>query len=243
VTRVALVTGANRGIGKETARQLASLGMRVLIGSREPGPGADAAAELASAGGDVAAVPLDVTDEASVLAARAAIERTHGCLDVLVNNAGVFVGATALDTSVDTMRRTFDVNVFGVVTTIGRLLPLLRRSTAPRIVNVSSTTGSLQGTVNGMDMPGDATRRLAYATSKAALNMLTVQYAKAFAADPGLRRIKVNSATPGYTATRMNDFRGTRTVRAAAGVVVRLATLPDDGPSGGFFGDEGPVAW
>jgi NAD(P)-dependent dehydrogenase (short-subunit alcohol dehydrogenase family) len=243
VHRLALVTGANKGIGKETARQLGRMGLTVLLGSRDPARGEEAARDLGSDGVQVQPVQLDVTDVASVEAVAARLRDDPGHLDILVNNAGTFVGATAAETTAAPMRHIFDVNVFGVVTAIHTLLPLLRRSAAPRIVNVSSTTGSLALTAGRADLPGDATRRMAYASSKAALNMLTIQYAQAFALEPELAHVKINSATPGYTATDMNGFRGTRTVGTAARIVVALATLPDDGPSGGFFSDDGPVDW
>lgn len=242
-TGIALVTGANKGIGKETARQLARLGLTVLLGSRDPGRGEAAARDLAADGVRVWPVTLDVTDEAGVEALAARLAQEHGRLDILVNNAGTFIGATAAGTTAAQMRRIFDSNVFGVVTTIRILLPVLRRSPSPRIVNVSSTAASLALTAGGADLPGDATRRMAYTSSKAALNMLTIQYARAFALDPALAHIKINSATPGYTATDMNDFRGTRSVAEGARIAVELATLPDGGPSGGFFSDQGPVAW
>jgi NAD(P)-dependent dehydrogenase (short-subunit alcohol dehydrogenase family) len=122
------------------------------------------------------------------------------------------------------------------------MLPLLRQSAMPRIVNVSSTTASLTMTGSGHDFGGNASRRLAYSTSKTAMNMLTVQYARAFAADPGLAHIKINSATPGHTATDMSGHHG-RSVADGARIIVDLATLPADGPTGGFFNDQGPVPW
>jgi NAD(P)-dependent dehydrogenase (short-subunit alcohol dehydrogenase family) len=238
----ALVTGANRGLGKEVVRQLARRGMTVLLGSRDAARGAAAARDLASEG-DVRPLPLDVTAAASVAAAAARVDGEHGRLDVLVNNAGLMVEALATEMTADDMRRTYEVNVFGAVTVLNAMLPLLRRSAAPRVVNVSSTTASLTLTGGGADFGGDAHVRLAYSSSKAALNMLTVQYAAAFAADPGLAHIKINSATPGYVATDMNAHRGARTVEEGSRVVVDLATLPADGPSGGFFREQGPVPW
>ncbi|WP_446038192.1 SDR family oxidoreductase [Streptomyces sp. SID1121] len=241
--RVALVTGANKGIGKATARALARRGVTVLLGSRSLGRGEEAARELAWEGLPVTALQLDVTDPAGVEAAAERVRDEHGRLDVLVNNAGLFVGSTAVETTPDRMRDMFDVNVFGVVTVTHASLPLLRRSPAPRIVNVSSTTASLTLTGDGAELPGNADRRFAYTSSKAALNMLTLQYARAFAHDPGLAHLKINSASPGYTATGMNDFRAPRSADEGARVIVDLATLPDDGPTGGFFDDQGPVAW
>jgi NAD(P)-dependent dehydrogenase (short-subunit alcohol dehydrogenase family) len=241
---VVLVTGANRGLGKEVVRQLSHRGMTVLLGSRDLGRGTATARSLRQAGSPpVTPVQFDVTDRASVEAAAELLRREYGRLDVLVNNAGVFTAATAASLTADQMRDLFEVNVFGVVRAIHTLLPLLRQSYAPRIVNVSSATASLTDTSTGAQIPGDAAVRAGYASSKAALNMLTVQYATAFAADPGLSRMKVNSAAPAYTATDMNQHRGTHPVRTGARVIVDLATLPDDGPTGGFFADRGPLAW
>jgi NAD(P)-dependent dehydrogenase (short-subunit alcohol dehydrogenase family) len=239
---VALVTGANKGLGKEAARQFVALGMAVVVGSRDPERGVAAAREL---GGDgaVMSVRLDVTEPASVEAVADRLRREYGRLDVLVNNAGTVVDRLAVDTTAVQMRTTFEVNVFGVVTVIHAMLPLLRASAAPRIVNVSSTTASLALTSSGTDFGSDADRRAAYSSSKTALNMLTVQYAHAFAKDASLSRIKINSATPGYVATDLNGHRGTRTVEQGVRVIVDLATLDEDGPSGGFFNDQGPVPW
>lgn len=239
---VVLVTGGNKGLGIQVAGQLARRGLTVLVGSRDPGRGAEAAGELAASGADVSPVQIDVTDPASVRAAADWIGGEHGRLDVLVNNAGVTASVHATDTAAADMRPLFEVNVFGAAEVIRAMLPLLRRSTAPRIVNVSSTTASLSMTSGGHDFGGDAARRLAYSTSKTALNMLTVQYARAFAADPGLAHIKINSATPGYTATDLTGRRG-RSVADGARIIVDLATLPGDGPTGGFFNDQGPVPW
>jgi NAD(P)-dependent dehydrogenase (short-subunit alcohol dehydrogenase family) len=242
---VALVTGANKGLGKETARQLLGRGMTVVMGSRDPERGIAAARELCElcAGGAAVPAQLDVTDSASVEVVADRLRREYGRLDVLVNNAGTVVDKRAADTTAVEMRHTFEVNVFGVVTAIHAMLPLLRASAAPRIVNVSSTTASLGLTSSGTDFGGDADRRMAYSSSKTALNMLTVQYAHAFAKDPSLSHIKINSATPGYTATDLTGHRGTRTVEEGARIIVDLATLADPGPTGGFFNDQGRVPW
>ncbi|WP_370107500.1 SDR family NAD(P)-dependent oxidoreductase [Nocardioides sp.] len=240
--RIALITGANRGIGRETARHLAERGVTVLLGCRDLDRAISTSKELAVVGADVVPVRLDVTDEASVAAATEQVSR-FGRLDILVNNAAVFVGSPVLATTAEEMRTMFEVNVFGVVTVTRWMLPLLRESPAPRIVNVSSTTASLELTSTGADLPGDPQVRMAYTSSKAALNMLTIQYARAFAELPELAHVKINSVTPGYTATAMNDFQGHRNARDAAEVVVRSALLPDDGPTGRFFGDSGEVAW
>lgn len=240
---VALVTGANKGLGKETARQLAARGVRVVLGSRDLSRGRTAARQLAAEGADVGLVQLDVTDEASIATATATIDERYSRLDILVNNAGAFVGAPALQVTGEQLRSVFETNVYGVISMIQAAVPLLQRSLAPRIVNVSSTTGSIALTGAGADLPGDASRRLAYTASKAALNMLTVQYARAFAQDPRLRHVLINSATPGYTATDINNHQGDRTVAEGARAIVELALLPGDGPTGGFFSDEGRIPW
>ena len=247
MSELVLVTGANKGLGKETARQLACRGMTVLLGSRDLDRGRRAAGELTDStgadGGAVLPIQLDVTDPDSVKAAVEQVHAAHGRLDALVNNAGIFAGARAADTTVTQLRDLFEVNVFGVVTVTHAFLPLLAKSAAPRIVNVSSTTASLTLTADGADIPGDASTRLAYASAKAALNMLTVQYAKAFRAEPELAHILVNSAVPGWTATDINNHRGIRPVHDGARIIADLAALPADGPTGGCFDDQGPVPW
>jgi NAD(P)-dependent dehydrogenase (short-subunit alcohol dehydrogenase family) len=239
---VALVTGANRGLGQETARQLADRGMIVVLASRDP-DNASTAAGLAAAGSAARPVRLDVTDAGTVRAAAAEIEASYGRLDVLVNNAGVWVAASAAYTDGSLLRQVIDVNLIGVANVIHAFLPLLRRSAAPRIVNVSSTAASLALTAGNPDVDPDPESQLAYSTSKAALNMLTVQYAAAFSRDPELRHIKINAASPGYVATDMTQYRGTRTVEDGAGIIVQLAALPDEGPTGGFFNDHGSLPW
>jgi NAD(P)-dependent dehydrogenase (short-subunit alcohol dehydrogenase family) len=241
--RIALITGANRGLGLQAASQLAGLGMHVLIGSRDLGAGQAVSRHLADQGLSAAAVELDVGDPDSVHAVAQGISRTHQRLDVLVNNAGVTVEASADALTAAQIRSVCEVNVFGVVTTVHELLPLLRQSPHPRIVNVSSTTASLVLTEAGTEFGGDAARRIAYSVSKAALNMLTLQYARAFGADPQLAHIKINAVTPGYVATDMNHGQGTRTVSEGAKVIVEFATISDDGPSGRFHNDRGPVPW
>lgn len=240
--QIALVTGANKGLGKEIARQLAQRGMSVALGSRDIERGEAAARDLRGEGLGVTALQLDVTDSASAARAAARLARDHGRLDVLVNNAGILSDQPALRIAAVDMRQTFEVNVFGVVTVIHALLPLLRASAAARIVNVSSTIASLALTGQGTDFSGTG-NFLDYASSKAALNMLTLQYAQAFQRDGTLRHVKINSATPGYVATDINQHRGTRTVEEGARILVELATLAEDGPSGGFFNDRGVLAW
>jgi NAD(P)-dependent dehydrogenase (short-subunit alcohol dehydrogenase family) len=162
---------------------------------------------------------------------------------VLVNNAGTTDDVPIMETTAEAMRPIFETNVFGVVTLIHTLLPLLAAAPAPRIVNVSSTTASLGLISNGSDFGGNAGRRLAYTSPKTAVNMPTLQYAAAFANDPNLKHIKINSVTPGYTATDLNDHQGTRSVAEGARIIVELASLPDAGPTGGFFNDHGSVPW
>jgi NAD(P)-dependent dehydrogenase (short-subunit alcohol dehydrogenase family) len=244
MTRIALVTGANKGIGREIAAHLAALGTTVLLGARDAGRRAEAAAALRAAGGDVHPLALDVTDPASVAAAAVEVERGFGRLDVLVNNAGISGGHAAqapgaADLAV--IRSVFATNVLGVIAVTEAMLPLLRRSVAARIVNLSSSVGSLAR----MSDPGHYFARmptvLAYAPSKAALNQVTVQYAKALRPEG----ILVNAADPGPCAT---DFTAglpgiTRTAADGAAVAVRLATLPADGPTGAYLAETGPVPW
>ncbi|GAB3967613.1 hypothetical protein GCM10029978_035290 [Actinoallomurus acanthiterrae] len=156
MAEVALVTGANKGLGKETARRLAQLGMTVYLGSRDPDRGAAAARDLADDGATVTPVPLDVTDPSEVRAVADRLRRDHGRLDVLVNNAGATVDTPAVDVTAERMREVFEVNVYGVVGVIHATLPLLQASDAPRVVNVSSTTASLARTGDGTDFGGDA---------------------------------------------------------------------------------------
>lgn len=239
---VALVTGANKGLGKQTAHQLARRGMHVLLGSRDLVRGSAAAAELAEAGVAVRPVQLDVTDPRSIGTVAALIERDHGQLDVLINNAGIILEVLAPELTAEHMRATFEVNVFGVVSVVHAMLPLLAHAPAPRIVNVSSTTASLALSSADADFGGNPERRLAYATSKTALNMLTVHYAAAFRADPALAHIRINSVTPGFTATDLNAHAGTRTVQQGAAIIVEMATTTDRF-TGSFLNDQGPVPW
>ncbi len=236
---VALVTGANKGIGKEIARQLGAQGLTVLVGARDLRRGEEAAAELKTSGANSHAVRLDVTDEASIAEAARRIEEEFGGLDVLVNNAAIAqdsVPPSQLDMA--TLRRTFETNVFGVVAVTQAMLPMLRKSSAGRIVNLSSGLASLAQN-SDPDWAFDSVNLLAYNSSKTALNAVTVQFAKELRDTP----IKVNAADPGYTATDMNGHSGTRTVEQGATAAVRLATLPDDGPSGSFFDEDGVVPW
>jgi NAD(P)-dependent dehydrogenase (short-subunit alcohol dehydrogenase family) len=236
---VALVTGANKGIGYEIAAGLGALGWSVGIGARDEERREAAVEKLRAAGTDAFGVPLDVTDDVSVAAAAALIGQRAGRLDVLVNNAGVTGGTPQEPTMVDlaAVRTAVETNVIGVIRVTNALLPLLRRSASPRIVNMSSTVGSLTRQAT----PGTETGPIsaAYAPSKTFLNAVTVQYAK----ELHDTNILINAGCPGYCATDLNGFRGVRTPEQGAAIGIHLATLPDDGPTGGFFDDGGVVPW
>ena len=236
---IALVTGANKGIGFEIARQLGTGGATVLLGSRDAARGKAAAAALADI--DVHVVQVDVTSAASIAAAAAWIEATHGRLDVLVNNAGVALDREYRPSTVplDALRATYETNVFGAVAVTNAMLPLLRRSPAGRIVNLSSALASL--TISSQPEPpwGRDLLHLAYMSSKTALNAVTVQYARELRDTP----ILVNAADPGYCATDMNGGQGYQSAAEGARIVVELATLPAGGPSGTFRSATGPVPW
>ncbi|GAA4904669.1 NAD(P)-dependent dehydrogenase (short-subunit alcohol dehydrogenase family) [Nonomuraea thailandensis] len=240
---VALVTGANKGLGLATARQLAERGCTVLLGSRDPGRGLEAAAELTGAGLTARPVRIDVTDDASVTEAAAFIEREYGRLDVLVNNAGVLLRRPAREVSADDLRPEFETNVFGLVRVVHAMLPLLRRSPSPRIVNVSSDSATFANATEQGSMFARSHDSFAYSATKTAVNMLTVKYANAFLDDPDLAHIKINAVTPGYVATDLNGFKGVRSTEEGARAAVHWATIGDDGETGGFFGDQGRVSW
>jgi NAD(P)-dependent dehydrogenase (short-subunit alcohol dehydrogenase family) len=235
----ALVTGANKGIGYEIAAGLGALGWRVGVGARDDQRRQAAVAELRASGADAFGVPLDVVDDASVAAAAAMIEQDDGRLDVLVNNAAITGGMPQTPTTVDpaTVLAVADTNVVGVIRVTNAMLPLLRRSPSPRIVNVSSSVGSL----TLQTKPGSDTGPIsaAYSPSKTYLNALMIQYAKELQDT----NILINNCCPGFVATDLNGHRGTRTPEQGAAIAIRLATLPDDGPTGRFFNDDGPVAW
>ncbi|SER59925.1 NAD(P)-dependent dehydrogenase, short-chain alcohol dehydrogenase family [Lentzea xinjiangensis] len=235
-TKTALVTGANKGIGHAIAQGLGALGFTVAVGARDDIRRKEAVERLHAAGVDAFGVALDVTSDESAAAAAATVEQTAGRLDVLVNNAGISgpVGDGAQDPTtldLDVVRTVLDTNVNGVVRVTNAVLPLLRRAASPRIVNVSSTMGSLTLRTGPI--------MAAYAPSKSMLNSITVQYARAFADT----NVIVNACCPGYVATDFTGFAAPRTPEQGAAIAIRLATLPDDGPRGGFFDDEGVVPW
>ncbi|GAA2845783.1 SDR family NAD(P)-dependent oxidoreductase [Streptosporangium fragile] len=238
---VALVTGANKGIGIEVARGLGRGGATVLVGARSEERGAAAAAVLAAEGIDARFVRLDVTDEASIEAAAKWIEDEYGRLDILVNNAGISHPADHAgpsSTPVPVLRAMYETNVFGVVAVTNALLPLLRRSAAGRIVNVSSELASL-AMVTDPSSVSYPFNMLAYNSCKTALNAVTVAYAKELASSG----IKVNAANPSHCATDMNGNTGHRTAAQGAVVVTRLTTIGADGPTGAFVGEDGPLPW
>jgi NAD(P)-dependent dehydrogenase (short-subunit alcohol dehydrogenase family) len=231
-----LITGANKGLGFETARRLIAAGHTVYVGSRDAERGRRAADRLGAR-----LVLIDVTDDASVAAAAKTVEADGG-LDVLVNNAGIELRTEenvvpgAGQITADVMRTLFETNVFGVVRVTHAFLPLLRRSAAPVVVNVSSGLASLTRVTTpgtpAYDYPG-----VAYPASKAAVNMITMQYAKAF---PDMR---INAVEPGYTATDLNQHMGTQTVEEGAELIVRMAQTGSDGPTGSYLGAHGPLPW
>jgi NAD(P)-dependent dehydrogenase (short-subunit alcohol dehydrogenase family) len=235
-TKTALVTGANKGIGFAIAQGLGAIGFMVAVGARDDARREEAVERLRAAGVDAFGVALDVTSDNSVAAAAATIEQTAGRLDVLVNNAGISGridgGAqdpTTLD--LDVVRTVLDTNVFGVVRVTNAMLPLLGRADSPRIVNMSSNMGSLTLQTGPI--------MAAYAPSKSMRGSVTAQYARRLADTS----VIVNAACPGYVETDFTGFNAPRTPEQGAAIAIRLATLPDDGPRGGFFDDEGVVSW
>ncbi|BBD66039.1 short-chain dehydrogenase/reductase SDR [Nostoc commune NIES-4072] len=245
--KVALITGANKGIGYEIARQLGSRGATVLVGARDIKRGEEAANKLCSNEIDARSVQLDVTDQKTIDSAAKQIESEFGKLDILVNNAGILSDGDAYggklrlppsQVDIETLRHTYDTNVFGVFAVTKTLLPLLKKSTAGRIVNISSGLGSLtQNSDPNYEFANS--KLLAYNSSKTAVNAITVLLAAELKDTP----IKINAADPGFTATDINQNQGYRTVEQGAIAAVRLATLPDDGSSGGFFDEDGVVPW
>jgi NAD(P)-dependent dehydrogenase (short-subunit alcohol dehydrogenase family) len=247
---VALITGANQGIGLQIAKDLAAKNFTVLVGSRDYRRGEEAVKTIE---GDAHALQLDVTDRASIAAAAERVRKEFGRLDVLVNNAAITrtlrlqPGETVQEyakstrpsvVSLDEMRAVFETNVFGVIAVTQALLPLLREAPAARIVNVSSGVGSLTRNSD----PAYPYRSIfgpVYPASKTALNAITL----AMAIELESTGIKVNAACPGYTKTHLNNYTGTRTVEEGAREPVRLALLGPDGPTGTFSNEEGPLPW
>jgi NAD(P)-dependent dehydrogenase (short-subunit alcohol dehydrogenase family) len=226
---VTLITGGNKGLGYETARQLIEQGHTVYVGARSVERGEAAASQLGAR-----FVQLDVTDDASVETALSVIDQRDGHLDVLVNNAGI---STTADVNGPVALKVFDTNAIGVIRVTQAALPLLHKSDNPVVVNVSSALGSFWAVTNPerrqFHFPS-----IVYGASKAAVSMLTVQYSKA------LPDIKFNAVEPGFTATDLTPFSGAgQPVEKGAEVIVRLATIGKDGPTGTFEENEGELAW
>ncbi|WP_328385334.1 SDR family NAD(P)-dependent oxidoreductase [Streptomyces sp. NBC_00400] len=233
---IAVVTGANQGIGREVARLLAAEGMIVHLGARDRERGRAAARDLSADGADVRFVPLDVTDQSQVDAVARQVGEEHGRVDVLINNAGIGGSRPAVEeTTADDFAAVMDVNLLGAVRMTHALLPLLRKAEHPRVVNVSSGRGSF--TVNAdPERMESRLEGLVYPVSKTALNMLTYQYARA------LPEFLVNAVDPGFTATALNGHTGTSTPERSATTIVRLA-LSVRGPSGRLFDSTGEIGW
>ena len=239
--KTVLITGANKGIGLETARQLLKQGYFVYLGSRSKSNGLEAEEQLKAEGlHQVEAIELDVKDMNSVIKAKAILESKILALDILINNAGIPGGQPQNISLCDlaSLREIFETNYFGVIQTTQQFLPLLRKSEAPSIVNVSSEVGSLtMNTAPGRNTNWDNYH--AYGSSKTALNAFTVVLAN----DLSGTNFRVNSVTPGYTATAMNGFQGAKSVVQGAKAIVNLATQPLPGTSGKFFKEVGEVPW
>ena len=238
-SRIALVTGANKGIGYETARRLAAAGVTVLLGARDAERGRDAAAKLAQDGVTVDPTTIQVTDAASIAACVEHVDRHYGRLDILVNNAGGgFFEAPPSALDVQRLRAVFETNFFGAFSVTQAFLPLLRRSAAGRIVNVSSGTSSMFLQSNpqwlAFGLPVSA-----YSMSKTALNAMTVQ----FAAELHNTSIRINAVEPGYTQTDLTGQRGLQTADAASAVIAKYALMVKNSPSGGLFDINGPLPW
>jgi NAD(P)-dependent dehydrogenase (short-subunit alcohol dehydrogenase family) len=235
---VALVTGSNKGIGYAAAAGLGDRGFTVGIAARDDARRNDAVTRLRDSGHEVFGVALDVTDDASVAAAAADVQDHLGRLDVLVNNAGINGGWNQEPTKVapETIRATIETNVIGVVRVTNAFLPLLLAAPAPRIVNISSSGASLTWQTG---TEADAWVSAAYAPSKTMLNAVTIQYAKELRDT----QVKINVVDPGYTSTDFTNNYGDRSPAQAAAIVLEFATLPDDGPTGAFFSENGPMPW
>lgn len=238
--KIALVTGANKGIGYEIARGLAGKGMTVLLGCRDLGRAEAARKQLKQEKLDVLPLLLDVTRAETIAAATARVDSNYGKLDVLVNNAGIAREWQSKPSNIDlaAVREIYETNLFGPIALIQAMLPLLLRAEAARIVNVSSELGSLSLT-SDPTKPISQLLALGYCSSKSALNAVTVQFANELRSTP----IKVNAVCPGYVATDLNNHSGPRTPEQGARIAIEMSTIGADGPSGGYFNDDGQVPW
>lgn len=237
--QVALITGANKGIGFETARQLGQQGIVVLIGARDEGRGRKAVETLKQEEIKARLVALDVTAQSTIDAAAAQIDRDFGRLDILINNAGIGLQlGPASKVGTEHLRTTLNTNLFGAFAVTKAFLPLLRKANSPRIVNVSSTLGSIFH-LSDPEWIGYHMNFVSYSISKAALNAMTVLFAAELRDTP----IKVNAVEPGYTATDLTNHQGFQTTQEAVKVILKFATIPDDGPTGGYFDISGRMPW
>lgn len=236
---VALISGANKGIGYEIARGLGAKKIRVLIGARDAARGEVAADQLKAEGVDARFVKLDVTDRATVERAAARIGKEFGRLDILVNNAGIAEwGFKPSDVDLGKVREVYETNLFGPIALTQAMLPLLKKSKHGRIVNVSSSLGSL-ALASDLNSPFSDFLALGYNTSKSALNAMTIQFAKELKDTP----IKVNAICPGYCATDINNHSGPRSAAQGALAAIEYATIGEDGPTGGYFDEAGRIPW
>jgi NAD(P)-dependent dehydrogenase (short-subunit alcohol dehydrogenase family) len=236
---IALISGANKGIGYEIAHGLGAQKITVLVGARDEGRGQAAVDKLKSDGADARFIQLDVTDAATIQRAAAQIEKDFGRLDILINNAGIAEwGFQPSNVELSKVREVYETNFFGPVALIQAMLPLLKKSKHGRIVNVSSSLGSLTLS-SDLSSPFADFLALGYNTSKSALNAMTIQFAKELKDTP----IKVNAICPGYCATDINGNSGPRSAAQGAVAAVEYATIGEDGPTGGYFNDQGPIPW
>jgi len=241
IHKIALITGANKGIGFEVARQLGEQGMHVLIGARDEARGKAAVEQLTSQNILATYLPLDVTDATSIKKAAGQIAKEFGKLDVLVNNAGISGGDISTppsQTNIDTVRQVYETNVFGVINMTIAMIPLLKLAGQARIVNVSSSLGSIAMALDPTDM-FYGINSVQYQSSKAALNAITIEFAKELKSED----IKVNAACPGFVDTDFNGHRGTKSPKQAATVIVKLSTLGADGPTGSFQDEDRELPW
>jgi NAD(P)-dependent dehydrogenase (short-subunit alcohol dehydrogenase family) len=243
MNKIALVTGANKGMGLGAARQLAQQQIKVLIGARDEQKGRLAAKSLQDEGLNAEFLLLDVTQEDSVKLAAQTVTQEQGRLDILINNAGINPEYpqgifTFEQLPFDLLMQIYQTNVFGAFLTIREFLPLLRKSTAGRIVNVSSSVASLTGQSNP-ESPYYGVNTVGYNSSKTALNAITVQLAKQLVGTP----IKVNSVCPGWVKTDMGTDAAPKTIEDGIRIIFKLATIAEDQPSGGFFNEDGIIPW